>query len=152
MSKHFNQKSSTISTTLSQDATLIEPTFFQNNYNVREIWIALDISPDKPSNRTWEEYVQQLPQWDQLLIQESNIWDLSAFLKMLDKNKTILLVSDGDEKSTTGAYWNLITTNNIVLAIILSWAFSLTFISFHSKLYAYLASLSLTIVTCENIL
>ena len=121
----FQQNSSTNARTLPQDSTPIDITTFQNLYHIKETWPTQSTTtPTEPT--TWESYVNQLQPWEKVLLIESTIWDLTAFLDMMDNNKTIILVPDGGTKGTMGSYGTLAADNNTILATIAGRAYGLT--------------------------
>ena len=91
--------------------------------------------------KTWEDYVEKLPLWEQQLLSDIKIYSTEKLLKVLKEKEKIYLCSDGGAVNRVGSFRALITSATEILMEIKGKAYGHTPRSFCSEAYGTLSNL-----------
>jgi hypothetical protein len=138
----FHPAHTTTVTALPNDATPVDlatqPSFF-----VAGLYHPIAPTPSQPSFFTFEDYVQSLPGWDRLLIEQVVLLDLDKLLDQISSPHPLVFCSDGGAVSTVGSYGSVIATDDTILTETRGQAYGHTPRSFRAEGYGLLANLRL---------
>ena len=131
-----------ITTNPPTDITPAEEMHCGNFIRLFEVWKPTK-KPNSIKPTTWEQYVDNLPEWDRSLIKKNIIIDHEILLKILREGNELLFCSDGGADNQAGSYGSAIAIKDQLLLSTAGRAFGLDPQSFRAEAYGMLANLRL---------
>ena len=136
----FQLHADTTHTELPNDATPAEPYIAGKYIKIKKIG-RMAIQQLPTIQTTWEQYINNLEEWDKVLVQENIDIDQNKLIQAMREKKEILICSDGGAKENIGSYGVTIANDNTVLIAIMGRAYGYRPRSFRAEAYGMLAAL-----------
>ena len=134
-SQHFDTTTET-----PNDIIPVDGTYNKENISINSV-SSIQPTPIKIKSKTWQEYITNLPLWEQQLLSNIKIHSTEKLIKILKAKEKIYMCSDGGAVKEVGSYGAVIASVTEILLELDGQVYGHTPRSFRSEAYGMLAIL-----------